>query len=85
MVFQAVGVKDMYQNRSTTFGTSVDDKRNLGRGGFTKSTEDNYKFKVPQLYNVKILDFTSMVQVKPQFTMWWNILTMARRKSKCAK
>ncbi|MBP7921852.1 MAG: hypothetical protein KA042_05010 [Saprospiraceae bacterium] len=57
MVFQAVGVKDMYQNRSTTFGTSVDDKRNLGRGGFTKSTEDNYKFKVPQLYNVKDFGF----------------------------
>ena len=31
----------------------VNDKKNLGRGGFTKNPDDNYKFKVPQLYNMK--------------------------------
>lgn len=57
MIFQAVGVKDLYQNRFPVFGTNKSDKRNLGRGGFTKKTEDNYKFKVPQLYNLKDFGF----------------------------
>ena len=46
----ALGVQDMYQRPS--FDASEDDKRNLGRGGFTLKEEDNYKFRVPQLYNV---------------------------------
>ncbi|MEL6122270.1 MAG: cytochrome c peroxidase [Bacteroidota bacterium] len=48
--FHALGVKDMYQRPS--FNTSADDRRNLGRGGFTLVEEDNYRFKVPGLYNV---------------------------------
>ena len=28
-------------------------QRNLGRGMFTKDPNDNYRFKVPQLYNLK--------------------------------
>jgi cytochrome c peroxidase len=48
--FHALGVKDMYQ--SPSFDTAESDKRNLGRGGFTLNEEDNYKFKVPQLYNM---------------------------------
>lgn len=50
MEFHALGTADMYN-----FGglnTSKDDPRNLGRGMFTGKEEDNYKFKVPQLYNV---------------------------------
>lgn len=48
--FEALGVKDMYQ--SPSFNTDESDRRNLGRGGFTLKEEDNYKFKVPQLYNL---------------------------------
>jgi len=48
--FEALGVKDMYQ--SPSFNTDESDRRNLGRGGFTLIEEDNYKFKVPQLYNL---------------------------------
>lgn len=48
--FHALGVKDMYQRPS--FDAAEEDKRNLGRGGFTLKEEDNYKFRVPQLYNV---------------------------------
>jgi cytochrome c peroxidase len=48
--FHALGVKDMYQRPS--FNTSPDDRRNLGRGGFTLNDEDNFKFRVPQLYNL---------------------------------
>lgn len=48
--FHALGVKDMYDRPS--FNTDISDRRNLGRGGFTLNEEDNYKFKVPQLYNI---------------------------------
>ena len=50
--FYAVGVKDLYET-GEAFNTGTDDIRNFGRGGFTKKAEDNYKFKVPQLYNLK--------------------------------
>lgn len=49
--FHALGVRDLHENPNV-YGTSIDDKRNLGRGGFTKKEEDLYKFKVPQLYNM---------------------------------
>lgn len=48
--FHALGVNDMHQIPS--FNTSEDDRRNLGRGGFTLNKADNYKFKVPGLYNL---------------------------------
>ena len=48
--FHALGVNDMDQIPS--FNTSAEDRRNLGRGGFTLREEDNFKFKVPGLYNV---------------------------------
>jgi cytochrome c peroxidase len=54
--FYAIGVKDLYEN-SSAINTGIDDLRNLGRGGFTKKEEDNYKFKVPQLYNLKGSNF----------------------------
>lgn len=47
--FHAIGVNDMDQIPS--FNTSESDRRNLGRGGFTLIEADNYKFKVPGLYN----------------------------------
>ena len=50
--FYAIGVKDLYET-GDAINTGIDDLRNLGRGGFTKNDEDNYKFKVPQLYNLK--------------------------------
>lgn len=53
--FHALGVKDMYQTPS--YNTSPDDRRNLGRGGFTLNEEDNYKFKVPGIYNLDGTNF----------------------------
>jgi cytochrome c peroxidase len=53
--FHAIGVKDLYQTGG--LATSADDRRNLGRGGFTKQERDYYKFKVPQLYNLKTSPF----------------------------
>ena len=54
--FYALGVDDLY-HRTDAFNTSADDKRNLGRGGFTGREADMYKFKVPQLYNLKNAGF----------------------------
>ncbi len=49
--FYALGVNDLYQT-GLAFNTSAEDKSNLGRGQFTGEAEDNYKFKIPQLYNL---------------------------------
>jgi len=54
--FYALGVKDLYET-GQAFATSADDLRNLGRGGFTERPEDMYKFKVPQLYNMREAGF----------------------------
>lgn len=53
--FHALGVKDMDQ--SPSYNTFPTDRRNLGRGGFTLNPDDNYKFKVPQLYNMSDAPF----------------------------
>ena len=52
MEFHAVGVRDLYEN-AIAVNTDENDKRNLGRGGFTEKEEDMFKFKVPQIYNMK--------------------------------
>ncbi|MBK8921818.1 MAG: c-type cytochrome [Saprospirales bacterium] len=55
--FFALGVKNLYQSKYQVFRTGPEDKRNIGRGGFTGQTEDMHKFKVPQLYNMKNIGF----------------------------
>ncbi len=57
MRYECVGVNNLYQSPYDVFGTGINDLRNLGRGGFTKREEDNYKFKIPQLYNLKHFGF----------------------------
>ena len=54
--FYALGVKDLYET-GRAFNTSEEDTRNLGRGEFTGKTEDMYKFRIPQLYNLGDADF----------------------------
>ncbi|MEM1322073.1 MAG: cytochrome c peroxidase [Bacteroidota bacterium] len=49
--FYAIGVKDLYE--AGGLNTDINDKKNLGRGAFTGQDADLYKFKVPQLYNLK--------------------------------
>ena len=53
--FHALGVTDMDQIPS--YDSAPDDKRNLGRGGFTLQEEDNYKFRVPGIYNLQGANF----------------------------
>lgn len=51
MAFYGLGMLDLYHQGA--FKSSKNSGENLGRGGFTKKAEDMYKFKVPQLYNLK--------------------------------
>jgi len=50
--FHALGVKDLDMRASFQTSPAEVLDRNLGRGAFTGLVEDNYKFKVPQLYNL---------------------------------
>ncbi|MFN0015727.1 MAG: cytochrome-c peroxidase [Saprospiraceae bacterium] len=50
ITFHAVGVEDLFENGGLK--TDINDRRNLGRGGFTGKTEDMFRFRVPQLYNL---------------------------------
>jgi len=53
--FQAIGVNDLSDVGGLR--TGPDDTRNLGRGDFTLNPADNFKFKVPQVYNTKDMPF----------------------------
>ena len=53
LAFYGLGMNDLFQCPEPTLKTAVTNVENLGRGGFTKKDEDLYKFKVPQLYNLK--------------------------------
>jgi cytochrome c peroxidase len=48
--FHALGLNDLFEVGGRK--TSLDDRRNLGRGGFTEKEEDMFKFRAPQLYNL---------------------------------
>ena len=50
-MFFAVGFNDFDPNHPQIHG-AVDDDTKKGRGGFTGVPSDNYKFKIPQLYNL---------------------------------
>lgn len=51
MEFYALGMKDLHECLEATFKTPK--TPDLGRGGFTFQAADNFKFKVPQLYNLR--------------------------------
>jgi len=51
MEFHAIGMNNF--NPTDVINFKADDPSGLGRASFTKRTEDEYKFKVPQLYNLK--------------------------------
>ena len=54
--FHALGVNDIDQHPGSFF-KRPDDKRNLGRGGFTKDVAELYQFKVPGIYNASDTPF----------------------------
>lgn len=51
MEFYALGMNDL-SGAGVHLPNGVDNATSLGRGGFTNNPADNYKFKVPQLYNI---------------------------------
>lgn len=50
--FHAFGMGDLDQCGEKAFNVDFFSAENKGRGGFTGRSEDNFKFKVPQLYNL---------------------------------
>lgn len=52
MQFHALGMKDLHF-RDDVFKASEASSENKGRAGFTDNPTDMYKFKTPQLYNLK--------------------------------
>ena len=52
--FYALGMKDL---EGIGVHGSVDEATKKGRGGFTGNSQDDYKFKTPQLYNLKDVSF----------------------------
>jgi len=56
MEFHALGMNDLYM-RPGVLIAEAGSMENLGRGGFTKEPEDMFKFKVPQLYNLRDVGF----------------------------
>lgn len=52
MEFHAYGMNDLFL-LPEVFLANENSIENLGRGGFTGNSDDNYKFKVPQLYNLR--------------------------------
>ena len=55
MEFHAIGMHEL--KGENTFNTEGEKGERLGRGGFTGDPNDNYKFKVPQLYNLTDVGF----------------------------
>lgn len=56
MNFYAVGMNDLkngFYGNYKVVGVTDSKAEHKGRGGFTGKTEDMFKFKVPQLYNLK--------------------------------
>ena len=54
MDFHALGMNDL---AGANIMTVVDEATKKGRGGFTGNSDDDYKFKTPQLYNLKDVGF----------------------------
>jgi cytochrome c peroxidase len=54
MDFHALGMNDL---SGANVMTVIDDATKKGRGGFTGNSDDDYKFKTPQLYNLKDVSF----------------------------
>lgn len=53
MEFYALGMNDLSDGQYGAVNASGPKAEHKGRGGFTGKAEDMFKFKVPQLYNLK--------------------------------
>lgn len=55
--FYALAMNDLQEGVNGVINIPNDPLENKGRGGFTNKESDKYKFKVPQLYNLKDVHF----------------------------
>lgn len=55
--FFGLGMNDLTNGQNGVFNVSPNAQEDKGRGGFTNKTKDAYKFKTPQLYNLKDVKF----------------------------
>lgn len=55
--FYSLGMNDLQDGVGSAFNVSPTAIEHRGRGGFTNKNTDMYKFKTPQLYNLKEVDF----------------------------
>lgn len=53
MTFHAIGMGDLANGNYGAVNVTDDKPEHKGRGGFTGKPEDMFRFKVPQLYNLK--------------------------------
>ncbi|MFK7935038.1 MAG: cytochrome-c peroxidase [Saprospiraceae bacterium] len=53
MEFHALGMHDLYTCPEEIFMSNPNQADHLGRGGFTGNKDEEFQFKVPQLYNLK--------------------------------
>lgn len=52
MEFHAIGLNDLFTCPEEVFKANASNNEIKGRGGFTGNPEDDYKFKVPTIYNL---------------------------------
>jgi cytochrome c peroxidase len=57
MEFYALGMNDLTTGTYGAINADENKAEHKGRGGFTGKDEDLFKFKVPQLYNLKGIEF----------------------------
>lgn len=57
MDFYALGMNDLTTGTYGAINADENKAEHKGRGGFTGKDEDMFKFKVPQLYNLKGIEF----------------------------
>lgn len=57
MEFYGLGMNDLLEGNYGVINSDATKPEHKGRGGFTGKSEDMFKFKVPQLYNLKGIKF----------------------------
>lgn len=71
MAFYALGMNDLQDGHYGAVNADPNKAEHKGRGGFTGKSEDMFKFKVPQLYNLKDSKFYGH---GASFTSIWEVL-----------
>lgn len=86
MEFHAIGMKDYpTSGNALIHNVKAGSAEFKGRGGFTGKSEDMYKFKVPQLYNLSDSPFYGHGSSLTNIEAVLKYKNLAKRKFKCAR